>query len=521
MVVALAAAYLAAARLGLKVATVGRSVTLVWPPTGISLAALFLLGRRYWPGVALGAFLVNALTPGVPVPAALGMAAGNTLEAVIAVTALHWLGMNRTLGRMRDVLALVGAAALVSPVASATLGVASLRLAGVLDASGMPPAWVDWWTGDMLGDLVIAPALLTWSGRATLKAVRPRALEALASLGVTAGVTALIFSDASWLKALAPLPYMAFPGLVWMALRFGPGGGAGASLAIAVPAVLGTVAGRGPMVGATLGTSLLRLDMFLAVVAVTALLLGALAAERERALALREEFIALASHELRTPLTPLKLQLQLLRRASSDPELPRHLDPVDRQVGKLARLVEDLLDTSRMTSGSWSLRYERADLGALAREVMASLAGPLEAAGCRVEVQVSGPVEGEWDHARLQQVVENLVVNAIKFGAGMPITVSVRGEGDQVELEVTDQGIGIPRDEQRRIFEPFERAREARDVAGLGLGLYVVRTVVEAHGGRVGVRSEPGHGSTFTVLLPRFRPALDGRQPPGQTTHPG
>ena len=115
------------------------------------------------------------------------------------------------------------------------------------------------------------------------------------------------------------------------------------------------------------------------------------------------------------------------------------------------------------------------------------------------------------------------MANAIKFGAGKPIVVSVRGEGDQVELGVTDEGVGVPRDEQRRIFEPFERSRQARDVAGLGLGLYVVRSVVEAHGGRVGVRSEPGRGSIFTVRLPRFPPALDGRHrhPPGHALPPG
>jgi len=515
VVVALAAAYLAAARLGLSVATVGRSVTLVWPPTGISLAALFLLGRRHWPGVALGAFLVNVLTPGVPAAVALGMAAGNTLEAVAGASALHWLGTDRSLARVRDVLTLVAGAALASTVLSATIGVASLRLGGVLAAPATLSAWADWWTGDVLGDLVVAPALLTWSSPAALRAVRPRWLEALVSLVVTAGVTALIFSDIPWLERISPLPYMTFPCLLWLALRFGPGGGAAASLAIAVPALLGTVAGRGPMMGVPLSAGLLQLDMFLAVAAVTALLLGALTAERGRALALREEFIALASHELRTPLTPLKIQLQLLRRASSDPELPRHLDPVDRQVGRLAQLVEDLLDTSRLASGSWSLHYQRADLGALARDVVVGLAPELEAAGCAADVRASGAVDGQWDQARLQQVVANLVENAIKFGAGKPIAVWVRGDGDQVELEVTDQGVGVARDEQRRIFEPFERARQARDIAGLGLGLYVVRTVVEAHGGRVGVRSEPGRGSTFTVRLPRFPPALDGRHPPG------
>jgi signal transduction histidine kinase len=514
VVVALAAIYFAAARLGLTVATVGRSVTLIWPPTGIALAGLFLLGRRHWPGVALGAFLVNALTPGVPVLSALGMAAGNTLEALAGASALHWIGVEQPLGRMRDVLGLVGVA-VVSPLLAAIIGVASLWLGGEVAASEVAVAWAQWWTGDMLGDLIVAPALLTWSSRAALKTVLPRAVEALASLTVTVGVTAITFSGASWLQQLlSPLPYLVFPGLLWMTLRFGPRGGSAASLAISVPAIVWTIAGRGPLLGATLGASLVQLDLFLVLTALIALFVGALVAERERALALREEFIALASHELRTPLTPLKLQLQLLRRTAGDPEQRRRLEQVDRQVERLVRLVEELLDSSRMASGNWSLRRERVDLGALAQDVVAGMETELSAAGCRVGVRVSGPVGGEWDPTRLQQVVTNLVTNAMKFGAGKPITVSVRGEGDQAELQVTDEGVGVPRREQQRIFEPFERSRQARDIAGLGLGLYVVRTVVEAHGGRVTVRSQPGHGATFTVRLPRSPPALDGA-PPG------
>jgi len=521
VVVGLSAAYYVAARVGLSVATVERSVTLVWPPTGIALAALFLLGRRHWPAIMLGAFAVNALTPGVPALAALGMAAGNTLEAVAGATVLHRVGVSRGLARVRDVLGLVVGAALLSTLVSATVGTASLWLGGVVAAPRLLTAWSQWWMGDMLGALVVAPPLLTWTTGTTWRVQRARAVEALAGLGATVAVAMLVFSGLPWLAPINDtLPYLVFPGLIWMALRFGPRGGAAAILGIAIPAVLETVAGRGPLVGGSATTGLVRLDLFLGAMAVTGLVLGAMAAERERALSLREEFIALASHELRTPLTPLKLQLLMLRRTSKDPEVPRRLDSVDRQLVRLTRLVEDLLDTSRMASGSWSLRRERMDLGALAQDVVAGLEGELEAAGCGASVRVFGPVGGEWDPTRLQQVVSNLVTNAMKFGAGKPITVSVNGEGDQVELQVTDEGVGVARHEQRRIFEPFERAREARDVAGLGLGLYVVRTVVEAHGGRVAVRSEPGQGSTFTVRLPRSSPALQGRSPSNRAAQP-
>ena len=167
----LTAVYVAAAKGGLLLATVGAQVTLVWPPTGIALAALLLGGSRLWPGVALGATLVNAST-GVPLATACGMGTGNTLEALVAAGLLRRLRVQPSLERLRDVAALVVLAAGLSTIASATIGVGSLVLGRVIPQTAAVPAWGTWWLGDALGDIVVAPLVLIWAGHACGRAWR-------------------------------------------------------------------------------------------------------------------------------------------------------------------------------------------------------------------------------------------------------------------------------------------------------------------------------------------------------------
>ncbi|MCE9672215.1 GAF domain-containing sensor histidine kinase [Myxococcus stipitatus] len=232
--------------------------------------------------------------------------------------------------------------------------------------------------------------------------------------------------------------------------------------------------------------------------------------EARRSVRLRDEFLAVASHELKTPLTPLQLRLQLLRRhtregATSLPtrRVAAQLEVVQRQVDKLTALVDGLLDVSRLSSGRLVLERERMDLEALAREVIDQLQLPASRAGCRVTLASRGDVSGEWDRKRLGQVLFHLLTNALKYGAGGPVRVRLRGEAKRVRLCVEDRGIGIAPEYQSHIFERFGRAVSERNYGGLGLGLYITRQVVEAHGGQVHVHSEPGEGSTFEVLLPR------------------
>jgi len=228
------------------------------------------------------------------------------------------------------------------------------------------------------------------------------------------------------------------------------------------------------------------------------------------AVRLRDEFLSVASHELKTPLTPLSLKLQTLtREAAAQPDSPfaqkvrTHVEAGRKQLKRLSDLIGDLLDVSRISSGQMRLHWEPVDFAAVVREVATRLEPEASRAESRLTLEFPEELLGRSDRMRLEQVAENLLTNAIKYGAGKPILVRLAAGPERVTLTVQDQGIGIAPEHQARIFERFERAVSERNYGGLGLGLYITRTIVEALGGTIRVRSEPGQGACFTVELPR------------------
>jgi signal transduction histidine kinase len=230
--------------------------------------------------------------------------------------------------------------------------------------------------------------------------------------------------------------------------------------------------------------------------------------ETQRALHLRDEFLRIASHELRTPLASLRLTSQALLRATERKRAipPDFLDSSLRgMLGntiRLEQLTSELLDVTRIETGRLDLNLADVALDAIVRESLGHLEADLAAAGSRVEITCVAPVYGRWDPSRLEQVVTNLVGNAAKFGAGKPIQVRIDRTGETARLVVIDHGIGIEPELRSRIFERFERAVPSSRYGGLGLGLYIARTIVLAHGGTITADSEPGAGATFTVTLP-------------------
>jgi signal transduction histidine kinase len=225
---------------------------------------------------------------------------------------------------------------------------------------------------------------------------------------------------------------------------------------------------------------------------------------------IRDEFISIASHELKTPITAIKLQTQLAKRvAASGPgalsaaRIAKLIDTTDSQVDRLVRLVDDMLDVSRISSGKLQVHKTMFDLSTLAMEVVDRLRPQLTEAGCEVEVHQSGAVFGYWDKYRIEQVLTNLLTNAFRYAPGKPVRIKVyTAVSGEAILEVKDEGQGIPAENQERIFERFERAVPATNLSGLGLGLYICRQIVESHRGSIKVVSGAGEGSTFIVRLP-------------------
>jgi signal transduction histidine kinase/integral membrane sensor domain MASE1/ActR/RegA family two-component response regulator len=292
--VALAAAYYAAARFGLRYASIGRSISLVWPPTGIALAALTVLGLRYWPSVAVGALLANLATPVPPLTAGL-IACGNTLEALVVALLLRRAGGDGLrLDAARTVRTLVLAAVPLGAMVSAGFGVTALHLAGGLEHS-VPAALSVWWTGDVLGGLVVGPLLLAWVvPRPTGAHARGMVEIALLCLG-TVAVAELLLGTLVRVPVLQQVDYLylLFPFVIWAALRFGPRGATLATFTVAAVAVWHTTRGGGPFIGTSAPATLFAAACYLAAVAVTGLTL-AVAVSHERASAaaateLREE----------------------------------------------------------------------------------------------------------------------------------------------------------------------------------------------------------------------------------------
>ncbi len=275
----LAAVYFGVAKFGLSLAFVNAQVTAVWPPTGVALVALLLLGQRMWPGIWVGAFLINAIT-GTPLTA-LGLAAGNTLEAVAGAFLLRRFGFNPALERLQDVFGLIGFAALLSTTLSATVGVISLCLGGMPWAN-FGSVWFVWWLGDGMGDIIVAPLLLGWAMRPRLEWRGWRLAELAALFAGLGAISSLALSGHLISVSHYSTEYLVFPFIIWAALRFGQRETVTAVMVISGVAVWGAIHDVGPFSVGSLTERLNMLVIFMGVVAVTAMALSAVTAERKR-----------------------------------------------------------------------------------------------------------------------------------------------------------------------------------------------------------------------------------------------
>ena len=634
VVAGVAVLYVGCAKLGLALAVRAAQVSAVWPPTGFALAAVVLLGRRAVPGIFLGAFAANA-TAGEPMWVAAGIAAGNTLEAVAGAAILRRFGFDTALARLRDVMALLAAVTL-APCVSATIGVTFLVAGGVHAMSAAPALWPVWWLGDALGGLVIAPLILVWSRGDGLWRARGFVEPAL-MLGGIVVAGSIVFS----LPPKFPAGYMVYPFLIWSALRLGPAYTTTASLLANAVAVAGTLTGHGPFAGAGPERGLVLVQIFMAVGASTALILGAVAAQSRRAheraevseqrlrMAMagarvgvwdwnivtgeifwseglepqhgfpqggfagtyeafrkaihpddlervearirsavetrepyeeefrlvgadgvvrwtgargivlddgrgravrmigvgidvtpqkqleeelrlearrKDEFLAMLAHELRNPLAAIVHAVDLLSSDEPD-EREEARRVIRRQTRHLARIVDDLLDVSRITRGQIRLEKRRVALSEVVSAGVEVWRHLLSQKRQRLTIEL--PRSAMWvdgDSGRLTQAIANLVHNAAKFTPeGGSIAVTAAEEDGLAVLRVRDDGQGMTGDVLAHAFELFVQGPPSldRQQGGLGLGLTLVRRLIEMHGGTVEAKSDgPGRGSEITVRLP-------------------
>jgi signal transduction histidine kinase/integral membrane sensor domain MASE1/CheY-like chemotaxis protein len=699
-VAAVALVYFAAARFGLGFAVVAEQVTVVWPPSGIALAALLVLGFQAWPGVWIGALAANLLAH-EGFGTALAIASGNTMEALAGAWLLRRVRFHERLDRIWDVMGLLGLAAGLSTTVSATVGATSLCLSGIQPWSAFASLWSVWWLGDAMGILLFSPALLIWGSRPRLRLSRRRVGEAIALAAcVVIGGQAIFGGKLAHLTG-RNLAYLVFPLLIWAALRFGQRGAAPAILLVTGIAVADTVRGLGPFGSDAAAHPLLMLQVFLAVAALTTLVLGAAIAERDtadrrrtaeyivagvmarsatleeaaprmleglceglewdlgalwvvddarhelRCLALwhgpeltapefvaetrqrrfppglglpgrvwqtgepvwisdvvhdanfprapfarreglhsafgfpisvsgrflglmeffsreirrpeeallqlftivgsqigqfivrtrseaaaraseaelrqaseaKDQFLALLGHELRNPLAPIRNALEILSAGKTSPSVATQMhEMMQRQTAHMVRLVDDLLDVSRITRGKIELRREQVDLGTAVERVIDTVRPLIDDRGHDLRVSLpSEPIVIEADPTRLEQILSNLLSNAAKYTPGSgTIDFSVARDHDQAVIRVRDSGIGIRPEMLGHIFELFAQADRLpeRVQEGLGIGLTLVRSLAQLHGGTVTAASAgPGRGSEFIVRLPCLPPHTPLRPP--------
>ena len=515
--------YVVTALFGLSVQPVNTFAALIWPPTGIAIAALTLGGYRLWPAIFLAAFAANFYT-GAPLFVSLGIGMGNTLEGLVGAYLLRTFrsgSIEFSFGNLKETIVFIFGAALGASFVSATIGVASLSLGGIVPGFDIDRSWLAWFVGDVIGALIVAPFLLRWLSEPTSQMSWLRSAEMAGSAIATGIVAWLVF----WYRDIAA-PYPVLIPLLWAALRSGPRGTTLSLLVLSAVAITGTLNGGGPFYAVPLETALLQLQLFLGTIAMIFLVFTAIVEDRRRAAVTLErqvgdlehlltrlrsedtaknEFIATLAHELRNPLAPIVSSIELLRQ-SGKASVVKQAHLMEKHARSLSRLLNDLLDVSRISAHKLEIEKKQLYLCAPIAQAVESVTPLVGEKNQILNVSINPrPILIEADPLRLEQIVANLLGNASKYTqSGGTITLSVSKDAEEVVIVVQDNGTGIPMEMVTRIFEPFLQIKRTQaSSSGIGVGLTVTKRLVELHGGIIEVRSEgEGRGSEFTVRLP-------------------
>ena len=518
----LAVIYIIAGKIGLMLASLHASASPVWPPAGIALAAMLLLGYRAWPAIFFGAFVVN-LTNAGDIGTSVAIATGNTLEAMVGAWLVNqFAGGKNVFDRPQGVFKFALVAA-ISAVVSPVFGVTSLALDGFADWTNYGAIWLTWWLGDVTGDLIFTPLVLLWGIRWKIAWKKEEAVEVGVLLLLLTLLSAVVFGG--WLEISAknyPIAFICGPIVIWTAFRFTQRETATGIFILSVIAVWGTLHGFGPFVGESENQSLLTVQSWTAVLAITAMALSAGMAERRRveeelqqqksiveaANRTKDHFLAMLSHELRTPLTPVISALESLEiEPTRTEDTKASLAMIRRNIELETQLIDDLLDFTRIARDKMQLRFVPLDAHQAVSNVVEICRAEARTKSLHVHLNLQAKnCHVTADAAKFQQIIWNLLKNAIKFTPeGGDITISSENPSATVfTVSVRDTGIGMEPEVMQRIFDPFEQGNRSFEhrFGGLGLGLAISKSLAQAHGGTLTAQSDGSNlGSTFTLSM--------------------
>jgi len=517
---AVAIVYWAAARLSLNLALVHGQVTPIWPPTGIALVTFLILGRRMWPAIALGAFVVNLPLGPSPLGAAV-IAGGNTLAPLVSAELLRRVGFRRQLDRMRDAVAIVVLGGLVGMTVSATVGSAVLTLSGAVPMDSFAATWAVWWAGDAMGVLLVAPMLLSLVPRPGLRHLGWRGsvemTVLLAGIGV---VTYFLFENQFRLE------YLVLPLIAVAACRFRLAGAAPAALIASLIAVWAAVNGVGPFASQALLEKIVTLQAFNVSLSLASFLLASFADARQQseemsrlyesatlAVAAKTDAIDVAAHELGPPVAVLTSYLAILSDGKLGP--PPHkwraiLNVMADKAWQVNRTMSELVEAARIEAKTQPTNRAHLDLRDAVQQAVKRAAPRVEMSGAKIATSLGpDPVPVDADIRQIGRILDNLINNSLTYAARAPrLKVDAVTKGDRAFVHVTDNGVGMSQADRSRVFQPFHRTKDPAfsGVPGAGLGLYTSRKFAEANRGRLVLeRTELGVGSSFALDLPLAR----------------
>lgn len=490
-----------------------------WLPSGITafLMIYFRKHRKLWPFFLGGLFIGEVYVVSqheVELLTAFSWGVANILLGLsLALLSRRYLLKDLCFDRVRNVLRFIWIVPLGVLPGSFIAG-----LGAVIEDPGTNYFFsvLAWGLSDALGIFLLAPVIFAWTSGKKVYGFKREALL-LSSLLLAFSAVVILHPGEKVIDRAFFSYLIFFAG--WAAVRFGAKGVTPTLIVIDLVQVWATVQGYGTFANLDLEPyqRLLTLQLFVTNLGILMLILAAaieeqrdLRLEAESATKIRDNFISVASHELKTPLQSLKMEIQILNnyilkgqiRTVPEEKLQRLARISDHEIRRFGGLINDLLDVSRITSGRIEMNREDVDLFELVRQAVERQKAEMEKSGSIITVTGRQDIHGNWDKARIEQVLTNLISNAIKYGNGRPIIIKVGEEYGSAVFTIKDHGVGIEKEDQKRIFRRFERAVPASEYSGMGLGLFIASEIVEAHQGHISVFSTKGLGTTFKVHLP-------------------